>query len=550
MHHKKYLLIFISLILATTLTNSSNAQSWSMTTIINNNDTVADEATVCTFDNAGNTYWASRYYVANTAKTGYWIWKVDKGGGTINAKKLITLSSPAYTIQPIIDMEVISGSLYVLLDIKKASTPFDNDICVQKYDLNLSKKWESIYSVVNVNSSERGGMITDGPSSGILVSLTSGNDARVLNYSKSNGQLLNSLLYNNGNGSTETINKVHYSGGILYIGGKNDVTAGNKIDMFIAKYDSNLTQTWNRVFDASSAILYDEIKDLTIDANNDIIITGDYLTTTGANRVFFAKYNDVNGNRLWIRRINEDFLFSNQVFTGSSLEILSIVSGQPCRYISLNNVTGSINVSKGIFNNPNINFVVKKAVKGITNDIYVIGDYDSTYTSGGITTTEQGVLVSKILSNGSRQWNDKTTTSNLTQSFTSADIAIKSSNRIFYSFNLLNPLTSPKKTYSIYTSVGASNGNRMSDNETAENHLSVYPNPASGNINIKLSTTTDTNGRLKLFTSEGRIISDETIPLKSGEQTLNLNLEHFQPGLYILQIQQDATIWNEKILLQ
>lgn len=550
MYFKNYLKISLALILITFTGFSSIAQSWSFSTILQNNDTVADLSTACTVDNSGNSYWASHYYVNNTTKSGYWIWKVDKTGGNIT-KRVITLNTSALIIEQAIDMKVFGGSLYLIFNVKKATTPFDRDLCTQKYDLNLSKLWESIYATPNNGTEEKGGMIAEGPFSGLLVTLTSGTDARVLNYAKNNGQLLNSLVYNNGNGNTETINKIVYGAGSIYIGGKNELTASAKVDMFIARYDSNFVPKWNKIFDVSVGSGFDELKDMSIDANNDVVVTGNFTNSTGPNRVFFTKYNDTNGSRLWLRKLTNDFIQATNVFTNTSNNLVSVVSGEPCRFVSVNNSTGAILASKGIFNAANINLTVSKIVKGSTNELYIIGNYDSTYTSGGVTTTLKGAIVSKIDAAGGRTWDTKTLSPLITQNYTAGDICIKSSSRIFYAVNIFDPLSAPKKTYCYYNSIGTANGLRLGEEENVSNtDISVYPNPASGNVNMIIRNATEASATLRIFSIDGKAVSSSVIQLTEGEQNILLPIEGLKTGIYLIQVQQDAKIWKEKLLVQ
>lgn len=546
MRNNLYLVVCLLFIAAFAQPTTTTAQSWSYSTSIFNNDTVGDQSTACINDNQGNSYWVSHYYVANTGKYGYWLWKIDRGGGFYSTK-VIELNSPALIIKPVIKLYVFSGALYVQMDVKKALSPFDTDICIQKYDVNLTKKWEAIYSAGGVTD-ENGVLMTDGPNSSVLVALTSGKNSRVLSYAKSNGQLLNSLLYNNSTNEVETINSMLYDGGIIYIGGRNSVNAPNNVNMFIAKYDANFVQQWNKIYDASNTLQFDELTHMSIDANNDVVITGNFTSSTGTNRVFFAKYNDSNGSRLWIRRITNDFVHSTAVYTNSSNNVISVITGEPGRFVSINTTNGALLASKGIFNSPSVNCTILKTLKGTSDDLYVLANYDSAYTTNGITTIESGTIVSKISPNGSREWTNKTVSTDLSQSYAANDICFRSPGRLFFNCNIFNPANAPKKTYCYYTSISAYSGLRLDDGEVSEKELAIYPNPAHSSVQLKFADAAEGLAVVRIYALDGRLVQEENLSLYQGEQLYTLSLEKLQTGMYLLQLQQGEKRWSERLV--
>lgn len=548
--NKTYKLIYgIACFIAATFSQPVQAQSWTLPTFSATNDSVAKNTTACAVDGQGNTYWASEYYVNGTAKTGYWIWKVEKNS-TILIKKTISLSTPSLSIEPIKSIKVISGSLYVIFNVKKVLAPFDTDACIQKYDLTLTKKWEKIYNGSGGTTQETAHAVIEGPSSGVLLSVNVDNSAAVVNYAKSNGQVINSLIYDNGNSTKETINCILYKDGDLFFAGSNNITASNKIDMFVAKYDSVFVQKWNKITDASANTLYDEVKDLAIDATGNVVVAGDFTSNVGTPRVFYAKYNDSNGSRLWIRRLTNDEINLSAVFTDASSNIMSVVTGSPCRYVTINGSTGALVLSKGIFTSVSINYSITKTIPGKFDELYIIGNYDSIYTSAGVNYLEHGVLVSKLNTTGGRLWNDKNTSIQASQILTASDICFSALNRVFYSSNVTDPSNAPKKFYSYYNNISSTTGIRLAENSVKENSLSLYPNPAHQEFTVNTTSLLKGTAELSFYTVDGKLVKKQSVTLEEDSQTIVVNAEDLSAGMYILSIQQGDQQLTEKLILQ
>lgn len=522
------------LVVITLLCNfKSQSQSWTTFTYTASNDTVLDQATKCEYDGAGNSYWAARYYVSRTIRNGFMLWKIDKNG-IITAKQVITTNVPGATIEPIKDIKIISGNLYILFDIKKAAPSPDHDVCTQKYDLTLSKKWESVYN--HPNSKEDFGIqLNEGPKSGVLTAVLTGQDGGVINYARTNGTVLNSYIYNNNNIQKETIRKIISISSGVYFAGKNENLTTGISDMFIAKLDTNLSLSWNKIFDASAGLIYDEAIDINPDAAGDILVTGNFEASNGAARVFYTKYNDTNGSRLWIRRLTNDEITAVAVFANSSADLISVVNGNPCRYVNINGNTGALIASKGIFTNANINFQIADCING-ANEIYITGNFDSTYTSGGSPVTESGVIISKLDATGSRLWNEKISTTG-PEIYTASDIAIRSTNRLCYIVNVTNPAVTNKTTHSIFASISAATGNRLSAENTTTNDINLYPNPASDLLNIRLNKTIGTEAIVEIYNYAGQLISRKTVYFANYGSAQTVDISGLSAGTYMLRLQ-------------
>jgi hypothetical protein len=66
--------------------------------------------------------------------------------------------------------------------------------------------------------------------------------------------------------------------------------------------------------------------------------------------------------------------------------------------------------------------------------------------------------------------------------------------------------------------------------------LEVYPNPTSGEVNIKVNNGNISNLRFSLFTSQGEQIHQQNF----SNQVRRINLELLAPGYYMLKIMSDT----------
>lgn len=80
--------------------------------------------------------------------------------------------------------------------------------------------------------------------------------------------------------------------------------------------------------------------------------------------------------------------------------------------------------------------------------------------------------------------------------------------------------------------------------------IKVFPNPATSEINISLSSERDYNGELRLTDISGKTVLREKVVLTSGFNLIQRATNEFARGLYIIEIETTDKIIREKIELQ
>jgi PKD repeat protein len=85
------------------------------------------------------------------------------------------------------------------------------------------------------------------------------------------------------------------------------------------------------------------------------------------------------------------------------------------------------------------------------------------------------------------------------------------------------------------------------NNGSKENQVRVYPNPATGKLNINFGKNV-ANGYIYLIDITGRIVYYENVKDNTGKLTINLN--SFNSGIYMIKIIGDKTIFSTKIIIE
>ena len=192
----------------------------------------------------------------------------------------------------------------------------DNVICGGFYEgvnTDFDINGGGFNSVNSTPGSNGGGFIAKyDPSGNILWSAGFGNiNDKVTDVAVNSNNEIVAVGYFSSNGSFDPI-----------AGGFADMTSVGNKDAFLCKYDANGNNLWYFQF---GNILEDQINSVTIDANDDIYVTGTFsglvnfggpsFVSQGGTDVFVAKYSNA-GNLLWIKTYGST---SNDVGNGINI---------------------------------------------------------------------------------------------------------------------------------------------------------------------------------------------------------------------------------------
>lgn len=86
--------------------------------------------------------------------------------------------------------------------------------------------------------------------------------------------------------------------------------------------------------------------------------------------------------------------------------------------------------------------------------------------------------------------------------------------------------------------------NATNDLEELENSISLYPNPADGILHITVKENKDKFLQVKILSADGRIVFENKFTDRA-----QINTSALEYGFYIVQISNDKTVLNKKILI-
>ncbi|MCF6356722.1 MAG: T9SS type A sorting domain-containing protein [Draconibacterium sp.] len=76
-------------------------------------------------------------------------------------------------------------------------------------------------------------------------------------------------------------------------------------------------------------------------------------------------------------------------------------------------------------------------------------------------------------------------------------------------------------------------------------NVNIYPNPSSGQLNIKLNNYKQEVVEMELFDVSGKLILNSTLT----ESLNNFNIESLQPGVYIIKLSNSGISVTHKFLI-
>lgn len=93
-------------------------------------------------------------------------------------------------------------------------------------------------------------------------------------------------------------------------------------------------------------------------------------------------------------------------------------------------------------------------------------------------------------------------------------------------------------------SVELSEVNSLIDEEV-QSPITLYPNPATNQVKLALPTENKELANYKIYNDIGELIINN-----SFKTTTTINLEELAKGIYVIQVKQGESIWNERLVVE
>jgi hypothetical protein len=366
-----------------------------------------------------------------------------------------------------------------------------------------------------------------------------------------------------------------FSSPTIIFGSTTLTNASNSDDIFIAKYDTLGNVLWAK---RAGGIYMDEGNSISVDANGNSIITGDFSSPTlifGATTlisdsslsdIFIAKY-DVSGNVLWAKSaggIVEEQSFSiamdaigNSYITGYSRSPTLVFgsttltnAGMADMFIVKYDVSGNVLWAK---NAGGTKFEMGYGVAvDAGGNVYATGFFASptiTFGSTVLTQSDSGYTDSYIVkygASGNVLWAKKL--GGDSDDYTSS-VAVDPNGNLFITGEFMSSTIAFGSTIVTNANVGsfdffvAKLGSTLgiASVNNSYNAINIFPNPGNGQINITSSNTIDA---IEITNPLGQTIYQT----KPNEKNISFQLEH--DGIYFVTVTSNKQTTTRKLVIQ
>ena len=80
--------------------------------------------------------------------------------------------------------------------------------------------------------------------------------------------------------------------------------------------------------------------------------------------------------------------------------------------------------------------------------------------------------------------------------------------------------------------------------------FTIYPNPTSGKIFLKMDSRETTTIQFELIDLLGKKLMEMPIDLTAGQNLKEIILENVNKGIYVIRLKMDGNIINHKIIIE
>ena len=96
-----------------------------------------------------------------------------------------------------------------------------------------------------------------------------------------------------------------------------------------------------------------------------------------------------------------------------------------------------------------------------------------------------------------------------------------------------------------------SNRPQATHSKSSDVYLKTYPNPFTDNTNIEFILNYDSKVRIEVFNVNGLLIGNIYNGNITANQkyTVNLYAENYKPGIYLLRLITEQSVFNQKLII-
>lgn len=503
-----------------------------------------DEWTAVTVDPVGNIYaagWSYQWQVNSD-------WNIAKydPSGNILWSKIVSVNPGADKDEAHHILYDPRGYIYVSGFMFGGSSS-QGTITIVKYDVYGDSIWT--FYAGSVGSGYPNAMKLD-TAGNIYIAGKTDMETFVVKVDTGGIEQWTSTFNNNGPNQTNIINDmVIDDSGSVYVAGWCDDPVNFYTDLLTIKYTPQGDTAWLRIYNGP-ANYYDAARKIKIDAQGNVYVAGNVTSQTPMGSDFVLLKYDPNGNLLWDR-------FYNYLTPSYSFE-------SPCG-LEIDSA-GNIYIA-GISSYSN---------STITNDLAIrkyTADGDTLWTKRWGTPNDDEPIFMQMVSTDELYIGGYYYTGSSFESFNAFIVRFDSSGsnlwQILYDngaggedeFNAMNidnnhdiiaagrlPGTNFFDGLLIKYDISTVGEEEINLDKSS---LSIWPNPASERVNILIQSTTSAMSRISIYGTDGKKVFNSEQPVAVGKNILSLDLKskHFHPGMYIVEIFINNTLYTGKFIV-
>ena len=146
-------------------------------------------------------------------------------------------------------------------------------------------------------------------------------------------------------------------------------------------------------------------------------------------------------------------------------------------------------------------------------------------------TGQNNYLITELTPNTRYQWRIKTTCGTTSSSY--------SQRKYFY--------TLPNNTTTQFAVTNKTTANTKIE---SANNFMVYPNPASASVNISYFSEGANESNLNIVDINGRLIKTQRVQISDGDNTINIETENIESGIYFVQIRNEQDTEIQRLIIE
>lgn len=434
-----------------------------------------------------------------------------------------------------------AGNIYLLCTSTYVSG--DDDIVLVKYSNNLIKQWHRYYEPYSGKTDEAVAMANDG-SGNVYVA---GNakkginnyDACIAKYNSAGTKLVSYVYDNAASGKTEkTTNlKINLFGQLAWLIQQTNATHGTQIA--VLSMNGSLVKNFAAIFDfAQTGYKYDMPNDVYYDDYGLIYVaaTCEKTATTDYTPVIIKV--DQTGTVVWTTEIPSSIGKGAEKIFNDNGNLIVFTGGM--RIIKMTQTLGIITVNKSIGSS----LTLMDAKKDALNNFYVASRLKTTIPGNGGTVNATVQRVYKLNNAGTTLWSSNknpvfpsTIEAPNAIAITSASAiytcGVKDVNGALWAFNTTNNLKPTAIANESETAVEENNEQmRLSGIPDGSLEMTVYPNPATDVVNLKLKASPAEPLTVNVTNLNGQVVQK----LEMASEKMQIAVSHLPAGIYYITV--------------